>query len=359
MTQDEYEKLRVESGAINLAHPEIDRQYHKDYLSDVTIIIPQRQTKIATQLCVESLLRFYPDIKIVLIDGDSQDSSSLYCQYKALTNSNITYYNYIGRNSHGEIIDFAFREIVHTEFALTMDSDTITNRGGWIEGMLKQFDENPKLYATGSLMLVTYKNEACGFPESQEDVLRYAHPSCSIYHVPTYFDIEQPCTDHGAAFALNMIKARDMGIEVGAFPIDKYVSHRTGTSWVKEHKIVWADDYGVFLRPFITFLLDTTNQINQLQLQSEKDFNIVTLGDNHGYRIWETTTRDIDNKYFDIRFAVNGEYVIRLKGDDVLNPDFVSDFKKYIIECKTPESGTAMGVEFWKREYFQNQISLF
>lgn len=358
MNQTEYDAACLREGAIQLYHPQL-KEFGDEPLSNVTVVIPQRRTKEFTQITLESLLRFYPTIKVILVDGDSQDKSSQYCKFAGLKYSNVKAITYIGRNSHGEILDFVFNTFVKTKYVITMDSDTITCRGGWIEGMLKQFEENSNLYATGSLMLTTYKGECCNTPIDEDDICRYAHPSCSMYDLDRYYKMGQPCTDHGAAFALNMMKARDLKLDIGAFPIDKYVRHRMGTSWVKEHQIVWPSDHDAYIRPFVTFLIDTANQIQQLQLQSDKDFNIVTLGDNISRRIWETTTRDIDNKYFDVRFSVTGEYVIKLNGEDTLIPDFVKYFKSYIIECKAPEFGEAMGVTFWERKHFQNKISLY
>lgn len=358
MIQERYDEICRIEGATPLGHPEL-KEMGEEPLKDVTVVIPQRKTKEFTQITLESLLRFYPTIKVILIDGDSQDASSQYCRFSGLKYPNVHSVNYIGRNSHGEILNYAFNELVKTKYVVTMDSDTITCREGWIEGMLKQF-ENPKLYATGTLMLVTYKGECCNTPIDDDDICRYAHPSCSMYDLDKYFEIGQPCTDHGSCFALNMMKVRDDGkYKIGAFPTDQYVRHRMGSSWVVEHQIVWPSDHDTFIRPFVTFLIDTPNQINQFQLQTDKDFSIVALGDNVARRIWETTTRDINNKYFDIRFQANGEFVIHLTGEDVINPDFVKDFKNYIIECRCPEYGEAMGVTFWERKYFQNQIALF
>jgi hypothetical protein len=358
MNPEDYEKFRIEAGAINLAHPEFDKEYHKDTLSDVTVVIPQRKTKDFTQLCVESLLRFYPDIKMLIIDGDSQDDSTLYIMYKALTNPNITYYNHIGRNSHGEILDYAIHNLVTTHYMLTMDSDTITNRGGWIEQLLKQFEQNDNLYATGSLMLVSYNNYGVGLPQDESDILRYAHPSCSMYRISIYKQLELAWNDNGAPLGHNMREAKDKGLEIDKFPIDKYVRHRTGSSWVKEHQIVWANDYDVPIRPFITFLIDNAIGIYDLKVQTDKDFNMVVIGENREIRIWETSTRDINNPYYDIRFSVTGEYVILLN-DNSVERTFAEEFKKYIITAGAPKIGKFNDIQFYERKYFQNYIALF
>lgn len=361
MTQDEYEKICKESGAIELGHPEFDASYHKDYLSNVTVVIPQRKTFEFTRLCLESLLRFYPDIKIITIDGNSEDESTLYLKYKSLIHPNVTYYNHIGLNSHGEILDLAFTHLVKTEFAVTMDSDTITSRGGWIEGMLKQFQDNSNLYATGTLMLVTYKGEACGAPQDEEDILRYAHPSCSMYYLPTYHKIGQPATDHGAALALNMMKAKELGYEIGAYPIDKFVSHRMGVSWVKEHQIIWYDDYNVFVRPFITFILNNGLHIGALYNQTDRDFNLQVIAPQEARRIYDTETKDIKNSFYGIRFLVNGEYVVVINLNTLDMPlpnDFVHHVKLVVIEQNAPDELMVDGIRIVKRNIWQSRDCL-
>lgn len=360
-----YEELTTREGAIPLAHPDFTAaQFHRDMWKQkgVTIVVCQRQTKEFTQLCIESILRFYPDIPIVVIDGDSQDDSTLYLRYKALTTPNLRLHNHIGRNSHGEILDYAFKNLVETEYALTMDSDTIMVRGGWIEHVRNKFNETPKPYAVGHLMLVTYEGYGCGVPNDENDVLRYAHPSCAMFDVKKYLELDTPFNDNGAPLAHNMRAAQDRGLEVRAFQIDKYVVHRTGSSWVKEHKIVWPHDHDVFIRPFFTFLFWDHAFVGTLENQSDRDFNVTTFGYKATVRIWETTTRDIDNPFFENRFSINGEYVIEIEDQQMLLPmesDFVSNFKKVIIEQGAPETGEVNGIKFYSRKYFQNNIALY
>ncbi len=362
MTQEDYDSLCIKEGAIQLSHPEFDVDYQRNAWSNypVTVLICQRQTKQMTQLCLESLLRFYPDIKIVIVDGDSQDDSTLYLKYKALTNPNITIFERTGRtHSHGETMDDAIRKYVDTEFVVTLDSDVIVNRGGWIQGLHHEFLKDPTVYAAGSLMLVTRENYAIGPPKDESDVLRYAHPSCSMYHVPRYKAMA-PFADHGAPCCYNMIDAANNGFKIAAFPIDKFVSHRMGSSWVKEHKIVWPHDYNVPLRPFITFVGSSVNQMKVLAYQKDKDFNIVISGANTQIRIWETTTRDIDNPYYDIRFAVTGEYVVVFDNLTSISDDLVTEIKQVVIDNGAADViPNNDGFSIFKREYFQEKIALY
>jgi len=362
MTDEQYFAMCNLEGAIQLAHPDFDESFHEAIWKQfpVTCIICQRQTKEFTQIAIESLLRFYPYIKILVMDGDSEDQSTLYLKYKELTTENLTVYNYVGRNSHGEILDFAIRNLVDTPLVMTFDSDVIVRFGGFIEKMVEQFSADDNLYATGSLMLVSHSNYGVGTPKDENDVLRYAHPSASMYRSWMYKELGA-ANDNGAPFGQNMRDAAEKKLTVAPFPIDYFIQHRCGSSWVKEHKIVWPSDHGVFLRPFATFLVSDEEQLMLLQSQKDKDFNIVMLGDNTKIRIWETTTRDIDNPYYEIRFQCNGEYVV-IFGENVsgFDENMVTSIKQFIIDLNAPEKiERSSGMKIYERKYFQNEIALF
>ena len=361
MEQTEYENFCKETGAIAMAHTQFPLDFHTEKAKEYpcTLLVCQRQTKEFTQLCLESFLRFYPDFKILFIDDESGDDSALYLKYKELTTPNLSVYWRSGKHhAHGDMLNEAMTEHITTPYVLMMDSDTITNRGGWIEPMLQKFKENDNLYATGTLMLVTESGEACGAPKDENDILRYAHPSCAMYDVAKYKTLFRS-SDHGAPLALNMIDAKQKGLDVTSFPIEKYVAHRTGSSWVKEHKIVWADDYDTFIRPFVTFILSGEMSLENLKCQTDRDFNCVVLGDSRELRIWETTTRDINNPYFDSRFSVNGEYVCEIDSSDAVIPELVTMIKNAIINNNIPDELFVNNLAVYKRRFFQNQIALF
>lgn len=363
MEQSRYFELCKENGAIQLAHPEFDLEYHNrewDVTKEVTILICQRKTFEITRLCIESILRFYPDINILVVDGDSQDESTLYLRYKALTTPNLELHERIGlRHSHGETMDDALKNRIKTPYALLMDSDTIVNRGNWIEDLVMQFKENPKLYATGSLMLVTRKNFGVGAPHDEDDILRYAHPSCSMFHVNTYKELKTPFNDNGSPLAHNMIEAQEKGLEIGAYPIDKYVSHRSGVSWITEHQIVWKEDYNVFIRPFVSFIVTAPQHLTALEEQTSRDFNISVKAPHISLKIWDGETKDINNQFFGIRYSVNGEYVCLLnEAVTALVPDFIQQVKLAVIEQKAPEELNVGGLVVVKRTLWHKRECL-
>src|ERR1017187_361356 len=310
------------------------RQYFLDQWrsKDITVLITQRKTKDITQLCVESLLRYYPDVPILLVDGDSKDDSTLYCRWMAVKHPNITLWERpvhvdAKHSSHGETMDAAMMHHITTKYVLLLDSDTITERGGWIEPMLEQMSLQ-QLFAIGSLMLMSRKEQAILWATEESDTLRYAHPSCSLLDREKYLEIRETFTnwhdgqkirnafgDHGSPLVWTMMGAEQIGYKVEYFPVDRYVSHLSGASWC-EPKTIWPDDHGVLKRPFVTFIgnapLEMTGEINN-------DYDFVDYGDmleNHVVVHGQSPVH-VANSFYEIRFKVNGEYVCENNADVV------------------------------------------
>lgn len=358
MLQSEYDQLCKDIPNVDLVRPfGIDKDYWIKYWieKEITVLICQRQTPDLIKLTLSSLLQFYPDIPIIVVDGDSQDDSTIYLRYMAAKHSNIKVWERIGlRHSHGETLDQALRSHIKTKYCLMMDSDVITERGGWIEGMLKQFEDDPKLYATGTRMLVTRDGQACGAPKDRNDVLMYAHISTAIYHVPTYLTLK-PAVDHGAAFCHNMTDAERKGFNIGYFPVDKYLSHLSGGSWCVP-RTIWKNDFDVYLRPFVTFICTNENQLTELSAQTDHDFNIVTRGAfiDDNFVIHGAEPFHVSNYLYDIRFKVNGEYICLLNESvNNLDADTVRKIKLLAIEMGAPDEMNFGGLELFERKFWQ------
>lgn len=344
-----------------LVRPEftLDKEYHSEKWKDITVLICSRKDKALIQLTIESFHKFYPDVNILVVDGNSQDDSLTYLRWKAVTSNVkvVELYDNVGFNSHGTTMNMAIRRHIKTKYVLLMDSDVITERGGWLESMYAQL-ENEDLYATGTLMQVTRSGGGCGAPINDNDILRYAHPSCSLYTTDIY-KILEPFCDHGAPCIYNMIDAESKGLKIGYFPIDKYVSHLSGASWCNPATI-WANDHGVLLRPFVTFI--TNKHVEILSKQTDKDFDIINVGypvqkavvlHSDGKRI------DLNNNLYSIRFNVMGEYVCMLtEYVENVNEAFVTLVKNAAIKQNAPDILEIGGLILHRRNYWQNKICL-
>lgn len=327
---------------------------------DITVLICQRNTNDLIRLSLGSLLRFYPDINILVVDGTSTDESAFYLKYKALMHPNLKVWTRKGINSHGMTMDEAIKDHITTKYVLLMDSDVIIERGGCIEGMLKEFHDNDGLYAIGSLMLVTRKNYACGPPLNKADILRYAHPSFSIYDVKRYRELKAPFVDHGAPCVYNMLAAEKANMAVEYFPIDKYVSHLCGGSWT-EPRTIWPHDHGVMIRPFMTFIISIPAHLEKLRAQTDHDFDIITPAGtgNRSIVMYGSATQKVTNDLYDIRHSVCGEYVCQVpEGVIAFDPEFVRIAKNKLVDAKLPDELNVGGLMLIKRTVWQKRDSL-
>ena len=336
---------------------------------NITVLIPQRNNYDATRLCVESLLRFYPDITILLFDGESRDDSLAYMKWKAVSAPNISIIEMKGiirgdNTPHGVMLDIAIKRYIHTKYVLIVDNDIIIERSGVIEDMLTQI-KSDNLYAIGTLMLVTESGEGCGSPKNESDILRYAHPSFSLYNADVYKTmLEYPMYEHGAPCWLNMKGAKILGYKVGYFPVDKYVSHLSGGSWTSQ-RTVWKNDFNVNIRPFISFITESEKVFGQLKNQTSNDFEIITAlkeveikNKKDGHVILHEDMIDVDlmgNIIFSSRFNLHGEYICVLKDESIIENNLVYLTKLKAIELKAPDEFNMGEITFTRRRTFQNK----
>lgn len=360
MEQDEYISLCKKYSAIEMVRP--FWTYHHEW-KDITVLICQRKTKILIQLCLESLLTFYPDIPVLVVDGNSQDDSTFYLRYKSLICPNVKLWerekveSKVG-NSHGQTMHEAITNYIKTKYFLLLDSDTIIKRAGFIEGMISKY-ENPKLYATGTVILVTNKNDGCGLPNDENDILFYPHPSCSIYKTDIYKELK-PFTDHGAPCVYNIQDAIKEGWEIETFPVNEYIIHLSGASWTTP-RTIWINDFDVLIRPFISFIINNGDQFIQLTKQDNQDFEIITLEREkiNNVVIHSLLPVIVKNRIFDIRFHVHGEYVCHIKESvERIDYDFVSAIINNVIKNNAPDELNVGGLWIVKRKIWQANHTL-
>jgi len=356
MDQDEYISFCKKYSAIDLIRPFWD--YHRQW-NDITVLICQRNTKILIQLCLESLLTYYPDIPILVVDGNSNDDSILYLRYKSLVCPNIRLWERKTMeseefNSHGNSMHEAIG-MIKTKYVLLFDSDMIVKRHGFIEGMINQF-ENEKLYATGSLMIVSNSVDGHGTPKDELDILEYPHPSCSIYRTDIYKQF-RAFGDYGSPCVHNVQDAILAGWELGTFPVNDYVMHLSGASWTTP-RTIWSCDNDIFIRPFISFICE-----GQISKQTDSDFEIIPMlkdesNDNIVIHCQEPG-KIVKNRIFRLRFAVHGEYVCVVnKSIGIIDNNFVNCAKVSIIEEKTPDEIIIRGLRLVKRKMWQSKHAL-
>ncbi len=284
-------------------------------LDQVTALICQRKTVEVTKLCLTSLLKWYPTLPILVVDGDSQDESTQWLLQMERLHPNVTVWNRVnnlgGRDSsHGETMHEAIEKHINTPYVLLLDSDTIIDRGGFIEPMVQQMRMSAEAMAIGTIMHVSYANDACGPVQNEADKLEYAHPSCSLYDVRIYLDCGEHFCNHGAPCYRTMKFCRDWDIPVLWFPVEDYVSHLSGHSW-QDVVTMWSHDHDVIVRPLFTVF-------NQPHIVDNCVQNLTVVGEGIERDIvffdHPQTPMKVKSKYFDMRFQVIGEYVMMKEG---------------------------------------------
>lgn len=330
-----------------------ESEYHRELWRerDITVLITQNKSLDITRLTLESLLTFYPDIPVFVVNNSPDDVSADYLHYKASKIPNLTIWDRTGLNSHGESMNEAMRDFIKTKYVLAMDSDVIVHRGGWIEQLLKQMKKG--IFATGTLMLVTNRGDACGPPLEEADILRYAHPSCAVYDREIYLTL-RPFCNHGAPCYRTMQDAQKQGLQIGYFPIEYYVSHLSGASWCVP-RTIWKEDYNVKLRPLVTFI---TSSMWHISPQIDMDYDIISPGSIRTDKVIihdGEPEKEVSNTLYQIRFNVLGDYVCELNKD--IDTGFVIDLREEVTN-NDADIITVQGVECYKRGYWQYRKSL-
>ena len=120
-----------------------------------TIIIPNYKTPLLTRLCLRSL-RKYTDskrAKVIVVDNDSADESLEYLKsLKWITLIERKTVGESGPQMHARALDDALA-LVDTDFFAVMHTDTIVLREDWLDFLLGEFTDAPKLAGVGSWKL--------------------------------------------------------------------------------------------------------------------------------------------------------------------------------------------------------------
>jgi glycosyltransferase involved in cell wall biosynthesis len=189
-------------------------------LDDITVIVINYRTEQLIRRCVGSLLKHYPDVKLLLIDNGSQDGSTAYIRRVARHDENVGCIINAENVYHGPAMHQGITSSA-TPFVFTLDSDCEILERGFLEKMLDPF-EDPSLYAVGQLVHM----DRYGFEgrSDRENTVRYIGPHAMLLDRGKYLTLPR-FTHHGSPCLRNMKEAEKVGYRVADFPIGAFVRH--------------------------------------------------------------------------------------------------------------------------------------
>ena len=186
---------------------------------DVTTVIVNYRTPDILETAMTSFRKFYPEVELVVVDNGSNDRSVDVIGTFVKSNPNKTKSIMLDKNYyHGPAMDRAMRS-VGKEIVFFLDTDTETNRGGFIELMLQEFDRDEKVYGVGRVDMVNKRGFAT--EDGTETILISAY---MMLRRKIYFDLT-PFKHHGMPTLDNFSVARSEGYILRNFDIASYIKH--------------------------------------------------------------------------------------------------------------------------------------
>lgn len=184
-------------------------------LQRVSAAVVNYQTPDLTEAALRSFRRFYPDVELLVIDNGSKDASPELI--RALSDELRLRTEFLDHNSyHGPAMDLAMHRL-ETPYVFLLDSDTITEKGGFLEPML-ELVQAPDTYGVGKIVHVDQRGFAApqGIPVL---VSAYMLIEREVYHrLP-------PFEHHGLPALRNFKAAQREGYGLAQFAIEEYVRH--------------------------------------------------------------------------------------------------------------------------------------
>lgn len=195
----------------------------------VTVIIVNRMTYDLTKLCLESLLDAYPTIAVLLIDNGSKNGSTEYIERVSSEFDNVSCcVKPDPPFQHGNGLSLG-ASLCITPYFVTLDSDTVVNRGGWIEAMLGRFDANPNLFAIGNVITA---GKDCVRKGKRDH--RFVHPFCAMWDRGKYNELGKFMAAGQPACAICR-RAIQAGYDLETLDglTESYVTHKRGGTRLK------------------------------------------------------------------------------------------------------------------------------
>lgn len=305
---------------------------------NICALVVNHKTLDLTQILVNSLAEFYPDLPILIIDNGSHDESTEWIRsqpYHLINEINL---------GHGPALDQGMLA-VNADLVFCLDSDCEVVKGGFLEPMIEAFEDD-NLYAIGMFHLVN-KGGIDTFIQPTGEEYPYVHPSTGLYRRSMYVDLP-PFRHHGSPCIDNMIEAHRRGYLIKEYlNIRDYVTHPWAGTMDRMDKGKWSLEIGQ-IRPFLSFVTRTKGAnegenlcITLTSFKAQKDIDFENVIITHG-------------SYYENRNRVYGEYVWLVDEGQVVNDlHLISKIKHIVYNQIWPDIINISGGRAIRREVFR------
>ncbi len=187
---------------------------------DITTVIINFQTPDLLSTAVQSFKKLYPNEKLIIIDNGSQDEGEsvnliniLSEEYKFIESV------FLKTNIfHGPAMDLSIKKHVQTKYVFFLDSDTETQKKGFLEQMNSIITSDTGIYGVGEIVKANkrgYKSE------TGKEILLTPY---MLINTHLYKSLS-PFIHHGQPTLYNFTDASDKGYELRNFKISDYIDH--------------------------------------------------------------------------------------------------------------------------------------
>lgn len=195
-------------------------------LTDITALTVNFKTPDLVYDALNSFRSYYPEVRHLVIDNGGCPVSLK--RLRKLADKDFIELVENERNiGHGLALNQGIA-LVETPYAFLLDSDTRTERGGFLEKMLALFKADPLLFAVGWLRKVGQTGVAYRHQDKAPDsALSYIHPYACLLDVAKFGEL-RPFALSGAPALETMYDARARGYHVADFRVQDYIWHKVG-----------------------------------------------------------------------------------------------------------------------------------
>ena len=188
----------------------------------ITAISVNFRTPRLIQDCVGSFSRHYPHVHHILIDNGGCPQSIGIMRGLA-KRAEVTLVENDTNRGHGPALHQGV-SLVKTRYVFLLDSDTRTEKGGFLEEMLSRFEADARLFALGWLRY-TNENGVASPKQHLKRGMEYVHPYACLLDVVKYKKLH-PFIHSGAPATKLMHSAKKAKYRLARFPIERYIWHK-------------------------------------------------------------------------------------------------------------------------------------